>query len=321
MPYWLEDRIEETLARHDTLRKGGLKTQRFETRFCRKDGTELDVQVFEAPLIDANGGHRGWMGSIIDITDQTRAAEITRMQAESLQRTGRLVTLGEMASSLAHELNQPLAAIASYAAGSLNLLRDGEQSSDVIIPAIEKVAAQAARAGQIIRRIQDFVRKRDPKFVEIDLATVVGDTAAFLAADARNHDAVIDVEAEAGLAPVRADRILIEQVLINLMRNGIEAMQGNGDGARKLAIRLWSSEGRQIIDIRDHGSGIAESVAGRIFEPFVTSKADGMGMGLNICRTIVELHHGHLVFRAHPEGGTVFSIELPGPTRVEVAAE
>nr|WP_280923387.1 PAS domain S-box protein [Rhizobium halophytocola] len=320
MPYWREDRIAETLARHDALNRSGLTVQSFETSFRRSDGSELDVQVFEAPLIDAHGRHRGWMGSVIDISDQKKAAELSRLQAQHMQRTGRLITLGEMASSLAHELNQPLAAIASYAAGSLNILRnDGNPAT--VIPAIEKLSAQTERAGQIIRRIQDFVRKRDPKFEEVDLASVIAETAAFLATDTSAAKALVTVDAGGEMAPVRADRILLEQLMLNLMRNGIEAMTGTGTGQPQLEVELRSLPGVQVIEIRDRGTGISDTVAERLFQPFVTSKAEGMGMGLSICRTIVELHRGRLEHRPNPGGGTIFSVILPEPEAERPAAE
>lgn len=321
MPYWPRDRVEETLVRHAALNAGGPRNQSFETRFCRKDGTELDIQVFEAPLIDAAGKHQGWMGSIIDITEQKKAAHNARLQEESLQRTGRLVALGEMASSLAHELNQPLAAIASYAAGSLNILKDPEAPKETITGALEKLAVQAARAGEIIRRIQDFVRKRDPKFEMVNLTAVVRDTTQFLAADARSHHTAIELELDTDLPSVWADRILLEQVLLNLMRNGIEAMQSVAAGQKTLHISVSGQDGWGTIEVTDHGPGIPEDIAARIFDPFVTSKQDGMGMGLNICRTIVELHQGHLAHRRHEDGGAVFSLRLPiGQATAERAA-
>ena len=314
MPYWPKDRVEETLSRRAALEAGGPRNQSFETRFCHKDGTEIDIQVFEAPLIDADGAHRGWMGSIIDMTEQKKAAQNARLQEESLQRTGRLVALGEMASSLAHELNQPLAAIASYAAGSLNILNDPDAPKETITGALEKLAVQAARAGEIIRRIQDFVRKRDPKFETVDLASVVLDTTQFLAADARSHHAMIETEIQTDLPPVRADRILLEQVLLNLMRNGIEAMQAVAPSEKTLHISVAARDGWGVIEVEDNGPGIDAAIAARIFEPFVTSKMDGMGMGLNICRTIVELHQGHLAYRNNENGGAVFSLTLPMTT-------
>lgn len=311
MPYWPKDRIEETLSRHAALNAGGPLNQSFETRFCRKDGTELDIQVFEAPLIDTAGVHQGWMGSIIDITEQKRAALNARLQEESLQRTGRLVALGEMASSLAHELNQPLAAIASYAAGCLNILRDDAEPTEAVTAALERLAKQAARAGEIIRRIQDLVRKREPKFENVDLSSVVRDTTQFFAADARSHHTTVKTLIEEGLLPVRADRILLEQVLLNLMRNGMEAMQQLTGARKTLEISLVQRQGCQVIEVRDFGPGIDENVARHLFEPLVTSKSDGMGMGLSICRTIVELHQGQLSHGRHLQGGTVFSLELP----------
>lgn len=311
MPYWSPDRIEETTARHRALEAGGARAQSFETRFRRRDGTEIDVQVYEAPLIDAAGKHRGWMGSVIDITEAKRAARLARAQDESLARTGRLVTLGEMASTLAHELNQPLSAIASYATGALNLLHAGKADPAVLTPALEKLAHQASRAGQIIRRIQDFVRKREPKFSPLSLSEVIADTVAFLAADARENRVTIVTDL-ADLPPVPADRILIEQVLVNLIRNGMEAMAHSGKGNR-LAIRLRpGASGSAVIEIEDDGPGIDPAIAERLFDAFSSTKTDGMGMGLNICRSIVELHRGQLTFRPGAQGGTVFAVTLPG---------
>ena len=320
MPYWREDRVAETLARHDALNRGGLKVQSFETSFRRSDGTELEVQVFEAPLIDERGRHQGWMGSVIDITEQKKAADLSRLQAQQMQRTGRVIALGEMASSLAHELNQPLAAIASYAAGSLNILK-ADGNPQAVIPAIEKLSLQTERAGQIIRRIQDFVRKRDPKFEEVNLAGVIAETASFLATDASAARAIVKVDAEADLAPVRADRILLEQVVLNLMRNGTEAMTATAKGQAVIEVSLRREAGAQVIEVRDRGTGISPSVETTLFQPFVTSKAEGMGMGLSICRTIVELHRGRLEHRPNPGGGTIFSVILPEPQAERPAAE
>ncbi|MGP3696953.1 two-component system sensor histidine kinase NtrB [Rhodobacter sp. NSM] len=319
MPYWAPDRLEETLRRQRTLSEGGAASQSFETRFRRSDGTEIDVQVYEAPLIDAKGMHRGWMGSIIDITEARRAARLAREQEESLARTGRLVTLGEMASTLAHELNQPLAAIASYAAGATNLLQQGRADPALLSSALGKLSHQADRAGQIIRRIQDLVRKREPRFSELDLSAVVRETVGFLAADARARGVRIATD----LAPVPgvlADRILVEQLLINLIRNGIEAMgeSGESDG---LTVSLRAEPGGAVIEVADRGPGIAPEVADRLFDAFTSTKAEGMGIGLNICRTIVEMHRGRLTHRPREGGGTVFRVALPAAAEEGVAAE
>lgn len=309
MPYWDPARIDETQSRHRRLEAAGAVPQSFESRFRHRDGREIDVQVYEAPLIDAAGRHRGWMGSVIDITEQKRAARMARAQDETMARTGRLVTLGEMASTLAHELNQPLSAIASYAAGMANLMRRGDPDPAVIGQAIDKMAHQAGRAGRIIRHIQDLVKKREPRFAATRLDKVIAETVSFLAADAREHRVSLISEI-AEVAPVDADRILLEQVLINLIRNGMEAMADRRSGDR-LSVRLAEEAGHAVIEIEDQGTGISDEMAGRLFDAFATTKPQGMGMGLKICRSIIELHRGQLVHRPGSCGGTVFRITLP----------
>ncbi|OHV72320.1 PAS domain-containing sensor histidine kinase [Ensifer sp. LCM 4579] len=319
MPYWSPDRLEETLARQRALTEGGAVSQAFETRFRRADGTEIDVQVYEAPLIDAAGGHRGWMGSIIDITDTKRAARLARAQDESMARTGRLVTLGEMASTLAHELNQPLSAIASYSAGLANLLQQGKAEPAVLGPAVEKLSLQANRAGQIIRRIQDFAKKREPRFGRLRLRDVVTDTIGFMLADARENRVRVVTELT-DVGTVMADRILLEQVLVNLIRNGMEAMAEDRRTGDHLTLRLLKGDdGNALIEVEDQGGGIAPEVAGRLFDAFTSTKEQGMGMGLNICRSIVELHRGHLAHRPGDGGGTVFTVTLPLADEMEKA--
>ncbi|BBE74109.1 PAS domain S-box protein [Oharaeibacter diazotrophicus] len=311
MPYWLPDELDATRARHDAQIHGELKPTSWETRFRRADGSVFDALLYEAPLVDGDGTVRGWMGSIIDITERKAAAAFAQRQAESLQRSARLVTLGEMATSLAHELNQPLAAISSYAAGSLNLIRRGEAERAAIEGALEKLSAQAQRAGGIIRRIQDFVKKREPRFGPVDLADVVRETIAFASIDARTAGLRIDAELEPDLPPVRADRILVEQVLLNLVRNGAEAMAAVPADRRVLTVTLARDGAEVALEVADRGPGIDPAVADRLFDAFVSTKADGMGIGLNICRTIVELHRGRLQHRPRPGGGTVFTVALP----------
>ncbi len=312
MPYWSPDAIEETLVRQNRLATGPALPQSFESRFRRTDGTEIEVQVYEAPLIDASGRHHGWMGSVIDITEARRAARNARAQEDSLARTGRLVTMGEMASTLAHELNQPLGAIASYAAGGLNLIEAGQGESPMIRTAFEKLSAQARRAGLIIRRIQDFVKKREPQLVPLDLAEVAADAIGLMAAEARELRARLVLKTpERGLQPVLADRILIEQVMVNLIRNGMEAMAEGPSSGNHLTIRLTPEATAVRLDVSDQGPGIAAELAGHLYDPFTSTKSQGMGMGLNICRSIVELLHGSLSNAPNPEGGTVFTVRLP----------
>ncbi|MDE3080924.1 MAG: PAS domain S-box protein [Paracoccaceae bacterium] len=322
MPYWSPDAVEETLARQRALATGPAAPQSFETRFRRADGSEIMVQVYEAPLIDAAGRHHGWMGSIIDITEARRAARTARAQEESLARTARLVTLGEMASTLAHELNQPLGAIASYAAGGLNLVDAGQTDSPMVRTAFEKLGAQARRAGLIIRRIQDFVKKREPHLLPLDLAEVAGDAVALMAAEAREKRVKLTLEVEdTPHDPVMGDRILLEQVMVNLIRNGMEAMAEGPRHGDRLILRIAPEDGRLRLDIIDQGPGIPPELEGRLYDPFDSTKAQGMGMGLNICRSIAELLHASLSHAPNPGGGTVFTLRLPVAQTASLPAE
>jgi len=321
LPYWERDLVSETMERHHRNRQSP-RAHSFETVFRRRDGSPIDVMVYEAPLIDADGRHIGWMASIIDISERKRAEAQASQQADKLQQTGRLITMGEMASTLAHELNQPLAAVASYAAGCLNLLRHDDPDRGRLAAIMENLAAQNRRAGQIIRRVHDFVRKREPQLDTCDLSRIVRETVDFCLADARKSGARIVVRrAPAGLT-VRADRVLIEQVLVNLIRNAIEAMAACEPGMRCATVDVDLDGGRVIVSVSDNGPGIEPEMIERIFMPFVTTKASGMGMGLNICRSIMELHKGNLWFEAGQERGAVFlfSLALARPAG-EAAAE
>ena len=309
MPYWDPSRMDEVEERQRQLKASGAVSQSFETRFRHRDGHEIDVQVFEAPLIDAGGVHRGWMGSVIDITESRKAAKRARTQDETIARTGRLVALGEMASTLAHELNQPLSAIASYAAGLLNLTAKPDMDAVLVRLGAEKLSQQAARAGLVIQRVQDMARKREPRFSQTHLEDVIAGTISLLSADAREHHVQLTAEIEP-TPPVAADHILFEQLLINLTRNGMEAMGEHRTGDL-LRIRLRPRETSAIIEVVDQGGGIAPEVEDRLYDAFASTKPQGLGMGLKICRSIVELHGGQLGFRPGEGGGTVFTVSLP----------
>jgi two-component system, LuxR family, sensor histidine kinase DctS len=312
MPYWLEDIHAEVLRRQDISGNARPTPQSFETRFRRRDGAIINVQVYEAPLFDAAGNHQGWMGSLIDVTEQKRAAEQARIQVQSLQQTGRLVTMGEMASMIAHELNQPLSAIAGYATGSLNMLRSGRTDPETLMPGLERLAGQVERAGKIIRRIQDFTRKREPLLAPLQLAPIVKETCSLLYSDARAQGLRIVTSTEGELSNVFADPILIEQLLVNLVRNGLESMAANPSRRSDELIITLSERGHlQSIEVIDNGTGIDPAIADRLFETFTSTKPGGMGIGLNICRSIIELHKGSLKHRPNLQGGTVFTIELP----------
>ena len=311
MPYWVVEELDATRALHDSILAGKGPEHGFEIRFKRRNGEIFPALIHEAPLIDALGKQTGWMSSIIDISKQKRAEELARQQEERLQATSRLITMGEMASSLAHELSQPLAAITAYNAGCLNQLASGSSETSEIEDALRKSADQARRAGRIIRRIYEFVRRAEPKSEPCNVHALVEEVVALVENDARRNGIHIQTHIEAALPEISGDRILLGQVLLNLIRNAIDAEREVTSERRRIEIDVQRDGGYVLVRVFDHGCGIAEGIASRLFEPFFTTKAEGMGMGLNICRSVIEGHHGRLWFEGQPTGGTVFSLRLP----------
>ena len=314
MPYWVPEQLDETMALHQAVLDGQAPPDGFELTFQRKDGQRFQALIYEAPLINGNGSQTGWMASVLDVTERRRAEELARQQQEQLQFTSRLVTMGEMASTLAHELNQPLAAIASYNAGCLNLLASAHADPQDLRPALEKLGVQAQRAGRIIRRVHDFVRKSEPKRAPCDFSEIVEDCIGFVEAEARKRHVRLETALPA-LPPVLADRLMLEQVLLNLIRNGMEAMAETPEQHRALDISARLAHNEVIVTIADNGSGMAPEVREKLFTAFFSTKPDGMGVGLSICRSIIEFHRGRLWVEDNtqsPSGhGTIFHFTLP----------
>ncbi|MDR2451659.1 MAG: PAS domain S-box protein, partial [Candidatus Accumulibacter sp.] len=314
-PYWAPEELERTQAFSDQVIAGKAPKEGTEIRMMRKDGKRLDVLVYEAPLIDADGRHAGWMASMVDITARKQAEYLARQQQEKLQATSRLVTMGELASTLAHELNQPLAAITSYATGCVNRLESGNFSADDLKTVLGKLGVQAQRAGRIIRRVHDFVRKSESRLVLRSLSEVIDDAIGLIEPAARLAQVRIECEIPPDSPQLMLDKVMIEQMLLNLMRNAIEAMSAPIPiERRRLKIAVERAGDQMRIRVIDHGPGISREVQNRLFTPFFSTKADGMGMGLNICRSIIEFHHGRLWLEENPAGGAIVVISLPGTT-------
>jgi PAS domain S-box-containing protein len=248
-----------------------------------------------------------------DITLRKTTEEIARQQQEKVQFTARLMTMGEMASSLAHELNQPLTAIGNYSEGTLARLGAGALPPEELRNALAKVGQQAQRAGVIIRRIREFVKRSEPRRRPTLAARIVEDAIAFADIEATKKGITIVAHVAPDLPPLDVDPILIEQVLLNLLKNAIDAM--GAATVRRIDVHASASpaEGQAEIRVVDRGCGIAPEHALHLFQPFYSTKAEGMGMGLNICRSIVEFHHGRIYVEANPEpaGGSVVRITLP----------
>jgi PAS domain S-box-containing protein len=252
-----------------------------------------------------------------DVSERKATEEIVRQQQEKVQLTARLMTMGEMASSLAHELNQPLTAISNYSLGTVSRLRDGNVTTAELLPALEKAAGQAQRAGNIIRRIREFVRRAEPRRRPTPVARIVEDSIAFAEIEAAKKSISIHTQVPAGLPPLDVDPILVEQLLLNLLKNAVDAMEDAR--VRRIDLLVRRVDDMAEFSVVDRGCGIPADLRAHLFQPFFSTKPEGMGMGLNICRSIVEFHQGRLQIEENPEGGTIFRFTLPlaAPTGVE----
>jgi two-component system sensor histidine kinase DctS len=272
------------------------------------------VMVFESPLIDARGQQIGWMGSIIDITARKKLEERERHQAEAMAHQSRLTTLGEVASALAHQLNQPLTVIMGYNAGLQRMLADAGYDNQAVLNALAQQGAQAAEAGRIVQRIREFLTRRAPQREACDLAAMAQRAAELLQRDVRAAQVQLQWDLAPELPQVFADPILMEQVLINLIRNACDAMQDQPEQgpARKIRLAAQRSGERFVrVDVEDNGPGLRGLSVDQLSAPFYSTKSDGMGMGLAICRSVVEVHHGGMDAGVSSLGGARFSFTLP----------
>jgi two-component system sensor histidine kinase DctS len=323
-PYWPPELVGEYEQRQAIRLAGHLPPREgFESVFQRKDGTRFPVLIIEAPLINAQGVQTGWMSAFLDISEQRRVEELSRASLERLQATARLATVGEMASLLSHELNQPLAAISSYATGTLNMLEDGPAGgaggADMRM-AMRRIAEQAERAGRVIKSVHDFVRRREEEHEAVAPQVLLDAIWPLVSLQAHKLRVRVRTDVAPGLPPVRCDRTMVEQVLLNLVRNGMQAMDLPELHERELVLRVAHAGAREgasrpngwlEFSVADLGQGIDARVAARLFTPFFTTKVEGMGLGLSLCRTVVEQHGGFLGHEPNRPRGTVFRFTLP----------
>ena len=348
-PYWPPALVDEYQQRQAIRLAGNVPPREgFESVFMRKDGSLFPVLIIEAPLINAQGVQTGWMSAFLDISEQRRVEELSRASQERLQATARLATVGEMASLLSHELNQPLAAISSYATGSANLLRDrpAEAAPPTALEAdlalaMRRIGEQAERAGKVIKSVHDFVRRRDQAREAVAPQALLDAVLPLVSLQARKLAVRVQTQVDADLPLVLCDRTMVEQVLLNLARNAMQSMDQPDITERVLLMRIGrmprtfagegvgagADEGESVdgskggggrgqkrwlaFSVADLGPGIAPEVRQRLFTPFFTTKPEGMGLGLSLCRTVVEQHGGVLVDEPNQPQGTVFSFTLP----------
>ena len=274
----------------------------------KRDGATFPMELAVGEV--RMGERRFFTGFIRDLTEREQTQQkLQELQAE-LVHMARFTALGEMASTLAHELNQPLTAVASYLNGARRLI-DGGKTADLPTArqAIENAVEQSLRAGQIIRRLREFVARGESDQKQEDIRALVEEASALALVGAREVGVRFTLSVAEEVPPVLADKVQIQQVVLNLMRNAIEAMAESA--TRELAVAILPvGSGRVQVDVSDTGAGISPEVAAQLFQPFVTSKPNGMGVGLSISRTIVEAHGGRLWAEERPGGGTVFHMTL-----------
>lgn len=310
MPSPHHDRHDGYVGRY--LRTGNAKIIGIgrEVQALRRDGSTFTAHLAVGEV--GWQGQRRFVGMLRDLTDTKAAEERTLRQHQEMIKASRLTTMGEMAAAMAHEINQPLAAITNYASASIRMLKNGSENLEDVKKALENIDAQAHRAGEIIRRLRNFVRPENINLEVVNIASVIDEIRPLAELDARANNIKLTIDVPRDLPEIIADQLQIQQVILNLLRNGVDAMKDAIPEDRQLRMNAYCSASDEIrIDIVDRGPGVPEDVKDNLFDPFFSTKSDGMGMGLAICQTIAKAHSGKLVFLNNPVIGTTFSISLP----------
>lgn len=283
-----------------------------EYRLRRFDGEYRWVLDHGAARFGPDGSFSGYIGSCIDVTEQRQVEEAAREHREELAHALRVTTMGELAASLAHEINQPLAAIMSNAQAARRLLDGGRLKPDELGEVLGDISGEAGRAAQVIRRLRALFRKDQAEHKPLDINGLITEVATLLRHDIERRRITMQLFLAEGLPLLSGDPILLQQVILNLLVNAREAMADTDDGPRELTIQTAQREpGNLNISVRDTGAGVKESELERIFDPFVSAKADGLGMGLSISRSIIEAHGGRIWATCNPDRGITVHVELP----------
>ncbi|MET4603201.1 PAS domain S-box-containing protein [Bradyrhizobium sp. JR4.1] len=281
-----------------------------ETELVRLDGRKVPV-LFTITFPSGPDGDRNVLAFVVDITERKQAQDALLAAQAELAHAARVATLGELSASIAHEVNQPLAAIVTSGEAGLRWLRRDVPDLKEVAATIVHVVAQGRRAGEVVARIRTFLKKAPAQQDSLDIAEIIQEAALLVARELANDDVVLTVETTPGLKPIRGDRIQLQQVLVNLLVNAAQAMSDQR-GSRTVMLRASAVDGERLaITVQDSGPGIRPDDMPRLFDPFFTTKRGGMGMGLAICRTTVEAHGGELSVESTPGAGATFRLTLP----------
>jgi len=275
-----------------------------------KDGTRFPIDLAVSEIGVA--GSRVFTGVVRDISARRQSEDEARRRNAELAHAARLSTIGELTSGIAHEVNQPLTAMVNFAEASLRMLRSGNTDRQKLEDALEQIATQGQRAGRIIRHMRRLARKGESERVEADVSQLVRDVLGLVSRELRASHIALHVILDEGLPRVKCDRIQIEQVVLNLVRNAMDTLEASASPPRELTIRCRADGSAGIeLSVEDTGEGFTADSVERMFETFFTTKADGLGMGLSISRGIIEDHGGRLWAKPRPGGGAVFHVTLP----------
>ncbi|MCW8933033.1 MAG: PhnD/SsuA/transferrin family substrate-binding protein [Gammaproteobacteria bacterium] len=285
--------------------------------FWKKDGTSFPVEYSSTPMLDHRGNAIGSVVVYRDISERKRADEEKRRHQKEIAHMARLNTMGEMAAGIAHELNQPLTAIATNSYACIQMMESGGMTQERLTDTLETIGLQAEHSGEIIKQLRQFVRKEQPERSIIDINDLIIEVLLFIKSEARKSGVKIIKEMDKNLYKVLAQPIQIEQVLLNLLKNAIEAMQVIPENNRTITIKTEVAGGNAVVvTVQDSGPGIDDEIKEGLFDPFITSKNDGLGLGLSISQGIIESHHGKLYLHSDGGGGTVFRFALPVASKV-----
>ncbi len=276
----------------------------------RSDGSLFPASFSFGEARSPQGPH--FIGLIHDLTSQKQAEEEALRQRDQLIHVSRLATMGEMVAAIAHELNQPLSAIATYTAACQRLLMQGNESRDEVLAALKEIGAQAHRSGEVIRRIRDYIRGRAWPHKLLELGPLIEEIRPVAELYAKANEVQLRVELDEPLPAINGDRVQLQSVIHNLLRNGVNATADTPVAQRMLRLHVYAISDKLVrVDITDHGHGVSDEVRARLFTPFFTTKEAGMGMGLAISRSIVNTHGGNIDCYNNPEGGATFFFTLP----------
>jgi PAS domain S-box-containing protein len=283
-----------------------------EFRIVLPDGSGKHLHGVGHPALSAAGDVDEYVGTTMDITERKRGEEALRNAQADLTRVSRLTTMGELAASIAHEINQPLTGVVSSANASLRWLAHDQPNLDVVRGATERIVRDAQRAGEIIKSLRALVTKSGPQMTQLDINDAIREVLVLMRSELRQHDVSLETALSDGLEPVVGDRVQLQQVILNLIMNGIEAMSADTRQPRVLRVRSQiDGPGGLLVTIEDSGPGLAPETMDHLFDHFFTTKPSGMGMGLSICRSIVDAHGGRLWASRQSPRGAAFQFTVP----------